>query len=276
MRLKKTFIFSFFAAFMLVFSTSVAEAKVMWGKTELKQGQIGKVTILSDVRSNKIVNNTTPLAKELKNGGEFRVYSYRVVGKNGYYGLGGGLFVQKSSKIKYETPSKRKLAQLANESGLNGLVSSGVPIQGKINSKDDSKEYTFTTNQDGEVYITVDRTTGGFSMYLYDVNGNRVGGDYFSTIGKQIVIDKNIKKGTYTIKVTPYRWSGISSATYQLKATYASANQRNTTTFEPNETVETSHSIKSGQIYKSTGESNIDQDVYQFSTNKDARRSIFP
>ena len=74
---------------MVLFATGNASAApVMWGKTELKQGQIGKVTILSDVHSNKIVNNTTPLAKELKKGGEFRVYSYRVISNKQFYGFG--------------------------------------------------------------------------------------------------------------------------------------------------------------------------------------------
>ena len=54
--------------------------------------------------------------KRLKKGEEYRVYSYRVAGTNGYYGLGGGLFVQKSDRVKYETPSKAKLALLEKES----------------------------------------------------------------------------------------------------------------------------------------------------------------
>lgn len=48
-------------------------------------------------------------------GEEFSVYSYK--GKDGgYYGLGGLLFVKKPSAVKYETPSKVKLALLAEQS----------------------------------------------------------------------------------------------------------------------------------------------------------------
>ena len=43
---------------LLIFSTTAASAKVMWGKTELKQGQIGKVTILTDVNAVKISGST--------------------------------------------------------------------------------------------------------------------------------------------------------------------------------------------------------------------------
>ena len=46
MKRNRTIFVALFSAFLLLFSTGVAEAKVMWGKTELKQGQIGKVTIL--------------------------------------------------------------------------------------------------------------------------------------------------------------------------------------------------------------------------------------
>ena len=119
---------------LLIFSTTAASAKVMWGKTELKQGQIGKVTILTDVNAVKISGNSIKQDKKLKKGEEFRVYRYQEVGNNGYYGLGGGLFVQKTSKIKYETPSKAKLALLEKPTYL----------------MDKKKEYTYSFN--GEIY----------------------------------------------------------------------------------------------------------------------------
>ena len=121
-RNKKAIIISIFTVFLLLFSTSSASAKVMWGKTELKLGQIGKITILSDIHTVKINGTTLTQAKKLKKGEEFRVYSYKTINNNGYYGLGGGLFVGKSKSIKYETPSKRKLAQVENEFKKNRLV----------------------------------------------------------------------------------------------------------------------------------------------------------
>ena len=115
MRNRKTMVVSILTAFMLFFSASTASAAVMWGKTELKQGQLGKVTILADVPSYKLVNNVEKPDKLLKKAGEYRVYSYKKVGDKEFYGLGGGLFVQKTPKVKYETPSKSKLAQLKAE-----------------------------------------------------------------------------------------------------------------------------------------------------------------
>ena len=74
--------------FYYFFSTGVAEAKVMWGKTELKQGQIGKVTIVTNVNAVKLNgNNILYKIKGLKKQRNIRVYSYRVIGDSGYYGL---------------------------------------------------------------------------------------------------------------------------------------------------------------------------------------------
>lgn len=94
MNLKKILVLSFLSLFIFIFQTSDASAKVMWGKTELKKGQIGKVTILSNVNAAKINGNTLKQDKRLKKGDEYRIYSYRVLGDSSYYGLGGGLFVK--------------------------------------------------------------------------------------------------------------------------------------------------------------------------------------
>lgn len=89
-----------------------APVRVMWGKTELKLGQIGKVTILSNTNLVKLANDgSLTTVRPLKKGEEFRVYSYKS-NHGGLYGVGGGSYVQKSTKVKYETPSKRKLALL--------------------------------------------------------------------------------------------------------------------------------------------------------------------
>ena len=93
-----------------------AATKVMWGKTELKPGQIGKVTILANTSLVKLESNgSLSTVRTMKKGEEYRVYSYKS-NHGGLYGVGGGSFVQKNSKVKYETPSKSKLALLQKES----------------------------------------------------------------------------------------------------------------------------------------------------------------
>ena len=174
-------------------------------------------------------------------------------------------------KIKAFDPSNNTAESSAINVKTNpkGGLQSGVFVEGKMTSSSAGDTYTFTTNKDGEVYITLDQTTAGYSMYLYNQDGDRIAGDYYSSRGSKIVINEDIQKGTYYVKVEPYSWSGISSATYRIKATYAGEISRNPSTFEPNETNETGISVNSGQMYTSTSESNIDQDVYQFTTTKD-------
>lgn len=94
-------------------ASAATPSKIMWGKTELKIGQIGKVTILQDTPLVKLASDgTLTTVRTLKKGDEYRVYSYKS-SLNGLYGVGAGSFVQQNAKIKYETPSKRKLEILS-------------------------------------------------------------------------------------------------------------------------------------------------------------------
>lgn len=96
--------------------------KVMWGKTELVKGQIGKVTILANTPLVKIVNGKLVTVRTLKKGEEYRVYQAKS-DFGGLYGVGGSSFVQKNTKkVKYETPSKAKLDQ------VNGKPSAPIII----------------------------------------------------------------------------------------------------------------------------------------------------
>lgn len=87
--------------------------KLMWGKTEFKKGQIGKVTILQPINlwTDGEEGNLEFTGRVLQKDEEFRVYNYRE-NNGGQYGVGGGLWVTKMpSHIKYETPSKALLAK---------------------------------------------------------------------------------------------------------------------------------------------------------------------
>jgi hypothetical protein len=98
-------------------STSAVTQKVMWGKTELKLGQIGKVTIVSPtpIYQYNPDHILSKLNRTLNKNEEYRVYSFKELDA-GYYGLGSGLFVKKSNTVKYETPSRSKLALLEQQS----------------------------------------------------------------------------------------------------------------------------------------------------------------
>ena len=109
-------------------NVEAATSKVMWGKTELKLGQIGKVTILQNVPLVKMdKNGGLTTVRGLKKGDEFRVYSYR----QGLYGVGGGQYINRNDvSVKYETPSKSKLALL---SGKTPVVTLPAPKPVKPN-----------------------------------------------------------------------------------------------------------------------------------------------
>ena len=95
---------------------SGADDKIMWGKTELKKGQIGKVTILKSINLwQDGPNGKLQLVRVLKPEEEYRVYSYRE-DHGGQYNVGGGMWITKmDGYIKYETPSKAMLAKLKNK-----------------------------------------------------------------------------------------------------------------------------------------------------------------
>ncbi|WP_313893836.1 MBL fold metallo-hydrolase [Psychrobacillus sp.] len=97
-----------------------ATGKVMWGKTELKLGQIGKATILADTTLVKLESDgSISTVRAMKKGEEYRVYNYKG-NHGGLFGVGGGNYIQKNTKVKYETPSKSKLALLGQQGQTTG------------------------------------------------------------------------------------------------------------------------------------------------------------
>lgn len=105
-------LFVLLLGFSISNSTAVeASSKVMWGKTELKLGQIGKVTVLTTTPLVRLASDgSIPTVRYLEKGEEYRVYS--VKRNPGLYGVGGGNYIYLGKEVKYETPSKSKLALL--------------------------------------------------------------------------------------------------------------------------------------------------------------------
>lgn len=87
-------------------------SKVMWGKTEVKPGQTGKLTIKEPITLWKETDGKLVALKTLNKGEEYRIYGYRA-DHGGQYAMGAGTYVNvEPAKAFYETPSKAKL-QLA-------------------------------------------------------------------------------------------------------------------------------------------------------------------
>jgi hypothetical protein len=106
-----TFVFS-----AILPAANKVEAKVFWGKMELKPGMIGKITILKDTNLYRIKDNKFYIVRKAKKGQEFGVYSDRYQqGVGRLYGLGMGIYVPQSSAIKYEKVPKTMMEQLKRE-----------------------------------------------------------------------------------------------------------------------------------------------------------------
>ena len=88
-------------------------SKVYWDGLLMKKGQIGRVIVEKPINLwKRDANNKLTFVRVLNPGEKYRVYSY----DNQYfgqYGVGGGYYVTNmKGYIKYETPSKKKLAEL--------------------------------------------------------------------------------------------------------------------------------------------------------------------
>jgi hypothetical protein len=80
--------------------------KVWWDGVELKVGQIGRLTVLEDTPLFKLEGDKKVYVRTLKKGEFYRIYAF----KPGMLSVGGGLYVDRDEKVKYETPSKYKLS----------------------------------------------------------------------------------------------------------------------------------------------------------------------
>lgn len=159
----------------LLFSVSIFNAEyvqaattVMWGKTELKKGQIGKVMILKETPLYKIDSDgSLSELRKLAKGDEFRVYSYQA--KNGgLFGVGGGGFIQQNvTAVKYETPSKTKLEELSriNRSSTNSFSKPAEKVAG---IKTIYGNHTYGSKSQAEYDVVVKKAKEAFATYKED------------------------------------------------------------------------------------------------------------
>jgi hypothetical protein len=76
---------------------------------EIKKGQIGRLSIVKDTPLFKLDGEERIYSRTLKKGEFYRIYAF----KPGLLSVGGGYFVERDTKVTYETPSKSKLAAAA-------------------------------------------------------------------------------------------------------------------------------------------------------------------
>lgn len=130
-----------------------AEAKVWWNGTELKLGQIGKLTVVNQTILYKLVGSEKVFERNLLPGEVYRIYNF----KPGMLGLGGGFYIDRDNRVKYETPSKAKLAQVKNDN---------APLFGTYQG-------TYTANQGlTGVTLILNGRSGEFHFYAVEENPN--------------------------------------------------------------------------------------------------------
>ncbi|MGG0176549.1 Ig-like domain-containing protein [Gottfriedia acidiceleris] len=131
----------------------------------------------------------------------------------------------------------------------------------------DRDVYQLTTDKAGNVYIAIDEIVGNFNFNLYDSTGKYVDHPNQPSPNGLIYFSTNVPQGTYYLYVDPYYTAG-QIASYRIKATFPSSFTRDKTTFEPNDTDETSMPLTSNQYYSSSSTNMNDKDFYQITTNK--------
>jgi len=189
--------------FVLVFGISIytyesadAASRVMWGKTELKLGQIGKATTLEDTILVKLQSDgSLSTVRMLKKGEEYRVYSFKS-NSGGLYGVGGGSFIQNNKKIKYETPSKSKLALL---NGATDFEKVDEKLE-KLNLSNDTLMIetgitvaNYTLPGDSDLYTVRFRDSQQVGSWLGSIHASQVFMDGYGIIDKDSFWEK-IKK----------------------------------------------------------------------------------
>ena len=182
----------------------------MWGKTELKIEQLGKVTVLADTTLWKLESeNSLKKIRTLKKGEEYRVYNYKAT-HNGLYGVGGGSFIQQGNSIKYETPSKGKLKLLEE---LNAMKPTDKPIKIEpmkvATSPIDGNTHVFYVNGDapaGQRLIAADKVTGENYIIPVDHTILDEGSMYNHVATKDYIFInhyENKKKSAYRLSLQP-------------------------------------------------------------------------
>ncbi|WP_253701607.1 CAP-associated domain-containing protein [Bacillus sp. FJAT-27445] len=165
-----------------------ASTVVKWDGDELKLGQIGRLTVLSDTPLFNLNGESRQFARMLKAGETYRIYAF----KPGMLSVGGGYYVDRDARVKYETPSKVKLGQL--ECKKTAIAESKTPVEltdtrttivDKLGS-----EKRISSNEYGTTWYTYHKGYRNYYMVSY-LNG-KIGALYTMDSAFQI---GNVKVG---------------------------------------------------------------------------------
>lgn len=150
--------------------------KIWWDGVELKVGQIGRLFVLENTPLYKMDGDSKIVTRTLKTGENYRIYAF----KPGMLSVGGGLFVDRDTRVKYETPSKTKLSLLAcKKEAMQATIYIGeskASVESKL-----GKEKRVSINEYGFQWYTYHEQYKNFYMISY--KDNKVAGIYSNSIG---------------------------------------------------------------------------------------------
>lgn len=120
------------------------QTKIWWDGIELKSGQIGRLIVKQDTDLYKLDGDKKTYSRTLKAGEFYRIYAF----KPGKLSVGGGYYVDRDTKVTYQTPSKTKLNAVKC---VNGQFSS---------SKEFTTKEIVNLNDEKVVLIETDKAQG--------------------------------------------------------------------------------------------------------------------
>lgn len=167
-----------------------AEAKIYWDGVELKLGQIGRLAVLEETILYKLEGNQKVFERNLLPGETYRIYTF----KPGKLGIGGGFYVDRDKRVRYQTPSKAKLAQVIKENAplfgtYQGTYTAGQGLTGVtliLNGR--AGEFHFYSVEENPGVPSGVFTTSN----TYDIKTKSIeikGGSWIKRPGSYVVVD---------------------------------------------------------------------------------------
>ncbi|WML46844.1 CAP-associated domain-containing protein [Neobacillus sp. PS3-34] len=141
---------------------------VRWDNDELRIGQIGRLMVIHDTPLFKLEGDKKTTVRMLKAGEKYRIYAF----KPGKLSVGGGLYVDRNTMIKYETPSQVKLAQLSCKSKATAISKMSIQLDELKTTVEAKfgKEKRVSLNEYGDNWYTYHNGYRDYYMVSY-LNG---------------------------------------------------------------------------------------------------------
>jgi hypothetical protein len=233
-------------------------SRIFWDGVELKSGQIGRLTILKDTPLYKLDGEKQVFSRTLKKGEFYRIYAF----KPGKLSVGGGYYIDRDERIKYETPSKAKLDAVKCINQNTGLIDI---TKNNVLPVDASKSIiSFYKMNNVSGFLVFDPSAGNHRFVPLTVKG--MINDHFASKDSIFVLyfNNDMKSmnswDLYRIDInSPYKTTKVLA-----NVGYATTDGKYLYSIEFNNIVQNGQQVKGTQIYKTDLHGNSKQLVKEF------------